>query len=198
MGLDLEFGEGQTPIDEDEREGLLIQTITNRRELDEFEQLNIEDALEWTIRRKFSVETILSENFVREVHRKMFGRTWSWAGEFRTSNKNLGVDKMMIREELKKLFDDGTYWIAHRVFSPDEIAVRFSHRMVSVHPFPNGNGRHSRLMADVLVNHVFDLPVFTWGSATVVQTGEVRKKYLAALKEADGGNLGPLTTFART
>jgi len=197
MGLNLEFGEGQTPIDADERDSLLIPTITNRRDLDEFEQLNIEDAVEWTMRRKFSVENILTENFIREAHRKMFGRTWSWAGEFRTTNKNLGVDKTMIREELKKRFDDCTHWIAHRVFSPDEVALRFSHRLVSVHPFPNGNGRHSRLMADVLAAHGYDLPVFTWGMATLVQPGEARKKYLSALKEADGGNYEPLILFAR-
>jgi Fic-DOC domain mobile mystery protein B len=197
MGLDLEFSEGQTPIDDDEREGLLIHTITNRRELDEFEQLNIEDAVEWTIRKKNSIENILTENFVRELHRKMFGRTWRWAGEFRETNKNLGVDKLMIRVELKKLFDDCMYWIDNQIFSPDEMAVRFSHRIVSVHPFPNGNGRHSRLMADVLINHGYRLPIFTWGSATLTKSGEARKKYLAALKEADGGNYEPLISFAR-
>jgi Fic-DOC domain mobile mystery protein B len=197
MGLDLEFDEGQPPIDEDEREGLLIHTITNRRELDEFEQLNIEDAVEWTIRKKHSVESILTENFVRELHRKMFDRTWRWAEKFRDSNKNLGVDKMMIRVELKKLFVDCPYWIDNRIFSPDEIAVRFSHRIVSVHPFPNGNGRHSRLIADVLINHGYGLPNFTWGSATLTKPGEARKKYLLALKEADGGNYGPLVSFAR-
>jgi Fic-DOC domain mobile mystery protein B len=197
MGLTLEYGEGQTPIDDDEREGLLIHTIANRRELDEFEQLNIEAAMEWTLKKKFSTESILTEYFVKELHKKMFGRTWNWAGKFRTSNKNLGVDKMLIREELKKLFDDCTYWIAYQIFPPDEIAVRFSHRIVSVHPFPNGNGRHSRLMADVLVAHGFDRPFFTWGSATLVQPGEARKRYLSALKDADGGNYGPLVLFAR-
>ncbi|MCX6136783.1 MAG: mobile mystery protein B [Ignavibacteriales bacterium] len=197
MGLDFEYSDGQTPIDDDEREGLLIHSITKRGELDEYEQLNIEDAIKWTISRTFTVEKILREDFVRELHHRMFGNTCRWAGQSRTSNKNLGIDKLMIAVELKNLFDDCMHWITNSVFPPDEIAVRFSHRIVSIHPFPNGNGRHSRLMADVIITHGFDRPVFTWGSTTLTKPGEARKKYLAALKEADGGNYEPLIVFAR-
>ena len=162
MGLDLDFSEGQTPLDEDEKEGLLIPTITTRGELDEFEQLGVEKANEWLLSRKLSVNKILIEEFVKDLHKRMFSDIWKWAGEFRKTNKNIGVDKLMIGTELKKLLDDCNYWIEKNIFPEDEIAVRLSHRMVSIHPFANGNGRHSRLMADVLINKGFGKSYFTW------------------------------------
>jgi Fic-DOC domain mobile mystery protein B len=155
MGLDLIYLAGQTPIDENEKEGLLIKTISNRSELNEFEQINIEKATIWSLGRKFNIDRILTEAFIKELHKKMFEDVWNWAGQFRTSNKNIGVDKFDIKTELKILFDDCKYWIQNKIFSEDEISIRFSHRIVKIHPFPNGNGRHSRLIADILVSHVF-------------------------------------------
>ena len=197
MGLDLDFMYGQTPLDEDEKEDLLITTITTRGELDEFEQLGVEKAVEWTMKRKIGLRQILTEDFVRELHKRMFGDIWKWAGQFRTSNKNLGIDKNQIRTEVKKLLDDCRYWIDHKVFAEDEIAVRFSHRIVTIHPFSNGNGRHSRLIADVLVNHGFGRPLFSWGSINLTAHGVARSAYLKALREADDNAYQSLIVFAR-
>jgi len=196
MGLDLDYTNGQTPLDEDEKDGLLIPTITNRGELDEFEQLGVEKANEWLLSRKFSVNKILTENFVKDLHKRMFKDIWKWAGEFRKSNKNIGVDKFIIGMELKNLLDDCNYWIENKVFSEDEIAVRLSHRMVLIHPFANGNGRHSRLMADILIAKGFAKPYFTWGSVNLTKEGEARKKYLEALRAADQNDYKSLIEFA--
>ena len=196
MGLDLDYTNGQTPLDEDEKDGLLIPTITNRGELDEFEQLGVEKANEWLLSRKFSVNKILTENFVKDLHKRMFNDIWKWAGEFRKSNKNIGVDKFIIGMELKNLLDDCNYWIENKVFSEDEIAVRLSHRMVLIHPFANGNGRHSRLMADILIAKGFGKPYFTWGSVNLTKEGEARKKYLEALRAADQNDYKSLIEFA--
>ena len=196
MGLDLDYMNGQTPLDEDEKDGLLIPTITNRGELDEFEQLGVEKANEWLLSRKFSVNKILTENFVKDLHKRMFKDIWKWAGEFRKSNKNIGVDKFIIGMELKNLLDDCNYWIENKVFSEDEIAVRLSHRMVLIHPFANGNGRHSRLMADILITKGFGKPYFTWGSVNLTKEGEARKKYLEALRAADQNDYKSLIEFA--
>lgn len=196
MGLDLEYTDGQTPLDEDEKEGLLVKIINNRRELDEFEQLNIEKAVLWTLKRKFKTETILSEAFIRQLHRKMYSDVWKWAGEFRKTNKNIGVDKLQISVELRKLVDDCKFWIANKSFSEDEIAIRFKHRLVSIHCFTNGNGRHSRLMADIIAEHIFKLPVFSWGAANK-SNDDVRKIYLKAVRFADTGEFSLLVGFAR-
>lgn len=197
MGLDLDLKNDQTPLDEDEKEGLLITTITNRSELDEFEQLGVEKAIEWLMKRKFDVNKILTEEFVKDLHKRMFGEIWKWAGEFRKTNKNIGVDKFEISVELKKLLDDCKHWIKNKIFSEDEIAIRLNHRIVKIHPFANGNGRHSRLFADVLINNGFGKPYFTWGSVNLTKEGEAREKYLIALREADQNNYIPLIKFAR-
>ena len=197
MGLDLDYSEGQTPLDDDEKEGLLIPSITTRGELDEFEQLDVEKAFEWLLTVKLNINKILTEKFVKDLHKKMFGDIWKWAGEFRKTNKNIGVDKFMIGIELKNLLDDCNYWIEKKVFSEDEIAVRLSHRMVSIHPFANGNGRHSRLMADVLVTKGFGNPYFTWGSVSFTKQSEARTKYLAALRDADRNDYNSLIKFSR-
>ena len=198
MGLELEYIDGQTPLDEDEKEGLLIKTIATRGELDEFEQQNIEQAIAWTLRRSFKLESILTEDFVRNVHKRMYGDVWRWAGEFRKTNKNIGVDKWQIPMELKCLLDDTKYWIDYNKDEPDEIAIMFKHRMVSIHCFSNGNGRHSRLMADILIEKVFKRPVFTWGAGNLVKQGDARAAYLAAVKAADAGDMLPLVAFARS
>jgi len=155
MGLNLEYLDGQTPLDGNEKEGLLIKTISTRGELDEFEQFNIEKAVEWTISRKFQPEYILSEQFIKLLHNKMFCDVWSWAGKFRKTNKNIGVDKFLVAEELRCLIGDCKFWIENKTYSKDEIAIRFKHRLVKIHCFPNGNGRHSRLMADVIISKIF-------------------------------------------
>jgi Fic-DOC domain mobile mystery protein B len=197
MGLDLDYVDGQTPLDEDEKEGLLIKTITTRGELDEFEQLGVEKAITWTMKRKPALKQILTEDYIKELHKRMFSDVWQWAGEFRTTNKNLGVDKFTIGVELRKLLDDCKYWIDKRVFSEDEIAVRLSHRIVTIHPFTNGNGRHSRLLADILVSSGLGQSIFSWGRINLTNKGVARAKYLAALKEADKNNYILLVQFAR-
>lgn len=197
MGLDLDYTDGQTPLDEDEKEGLLIPTITTRGDLDEFEQLGVEKANEWLLTKKLSVDKILSEEFVRDLHKRMFSDIWRWAGEFRRTEKNIGVDPVMIPVQLRNLLDDCKYWIDNKVFSEDEIAVRLSHRTVWIHPFANGNGRHSRLIADVLVNKGFGKPYFTWGSVNLTKEGEARTKYLEALRAADQNDYNALIEFAR-
>lgn len=198
MGLGHEYIDGQTPLDDDEKEGLLIPTIATRGELDEFEQQNIEQAVLWTLTRNFKQQDIFSEAFVKGVHRRMFNNVWVWAGDFRKTNKNIGVDKWQVAIELKKLLDDVSYWADNNTYPPDEIAVRFKHRIVSIHCFPNGNGRHSRLMADIIIEKIYKRPVFSWGAANLFSEADARVAYLKALKAADNGDYGLLSSFARS
>jgi Fic-DOC domain mobile mystery protein B len=198
MGLDFDLIDGQTPLNEEEKDGLLIPTITTRGELDEFEQQNIEQAIRWTLRKNFKKDELLTEEFIRLVHKRMYGNVWSWAGEFRKTNKNIGVDRYLVAIELRKLIDDCKYWIDHGTYPPDEIAIRFKHRIVQIHCFSNGNGRHSRLMADLIVEKIFNQPIFTWGThAELTKTGQGRQEYLAAVKAADAQNIALLLKFAR-
>lgn len=198
MGLELNYINGQTPLDEDEKEGLLIKTISTVGELDEFEQLNIEEAKVWLLKTNISIDRIISEEFIKELHTKMFGTVWKWAGSYRNSNKNIGIDKFEIPIQVKQLLDNAKYWIEHKTFSEDEIAIKFSHRLVQIHLFPNGNGRHSRLIADVLINKGFGKDEYTWGSTNLTTAGDARTSYLNALKNADDGDFSELISFARS
>ena len=198
MGLDLAYADGQTPLDEDEKEGLLIPTIATRGELDEFEQQNIEQAIQWMMVRNVNAETVFSEAFVCLVHKRMYADVWSWAGNYRRTNKNIGVDKWQIPIALKSLLDDVRFWNEKIIYSPDEIAIRFKHRIVSIHCFANGNGRHSRLMADIIIEKIFKKNVFTWGSVRLTGQGIARSEYLKALKSADRGDFRMLLSFARS
>ncbi|MFA6194129.1 MAG: mobile mystery protein B [Patescibacteria group bacterium] len=198
MGLILDYIDGQSPLDEEEREGLKINSIATRHDLDEFEQQNIEEAIEWVMKQNISVDRFLAEEFVRELHFRMFGSVWTWAGKFRKSGKTVGVDWVSIPIELKKLLDDCRYWLDNEIFSEEETAVRLKHRLVYIHPFPNGNGRHSRLMADVLMEKVFHKPIFTWGGENLDSIGDIRSRYIQAIREADNGNYLPLLEFAKS
>ena len=198
MELNITNSNSNTPLSEEEKEGLLIPTIINHAQLDEYEQANIEDALQWIVLKSFSIEKILTETFIKQIHKRMFATVWKWAGQFRQSEKNLGIPWIYISIRLKNLLDDVNYWIEHKTYEPDEIAIRFKHVLVSIHCFPNGNGRHSRIMADIIIEKIFNLPVFTWGAGDLIRLGDVRTSYIQALKAADQGDYSLLLIFARS
>ncbi len=197
MGLDLNYEEGQTPLSEEEKEGLLIKAITTHGELDEHEQLNIEEAIKWLLNSRLKKNKILTEEFIKLLHKRMFKNVWAWAGEFRKSEKNIGVKWINIRTDLKALLDDVNYWIENKTYSPDEIAIRFKHRLVNIHCFPNGNGRHSRIMADLIIENILGEALFSWNQSNMVKADETRKEYIKSIREADKGDINPLIKFAK-
>ncbi len=194
--IPFEYPEGATPLDTDELEGLKLKHITTRGELDRWEQENITAAIDWLERRRKG--DILTEEFVLLLHEKMFGKVWIWAGSFRRSGKNIGVDWTRIGTELRYLLDDVRYWIEHKTYSSDETGVRFHHRLVAIHLFPNGNGRHARLITDVLMTEVLGGQPFTWGNGDLQNMGDTRRKYIVALRAADNHEYAPLIEFVRS
>jgi Fic-DOC domain mobile mystery protein B len=188
------YAPGATPLDPDEAAGLLPRHISTQAELNAWEEANIVNADGWAIRQ--TKRELLDEGFVRSLHRKMFDKTWRWAGSFRSSNINIGVEWSQISTRLHDLLENTSYQVVHEVFPADELAVRFHHQLVLVHAFPNGNGRHSRLMADALVTRL-GATRFTWGQASLTASGGARDQYLTALRAADKGKPDLLMQFAR-
>lgn len=187
-----------TPLAPGEREGLLQSWITHRADLNEAERENIVEGVTWARRRRRrTVDGMLNDGFVRELHKRMFGDVWNWAGSYRQTERNIGVDAFRIPNELGNLFGDVRYWVEHKTFSPDEIAIRLHHRLVAIHPFANGNGRHARLMADLLIELFGDTP-FSWGGGSLADTGELRARYVVALQAADNHDIGRRLEFARS
>jgi Fic-DOC domain mobile mystery protein B len=186
--------DASTPLTPEEREALLPSYVTQRRELNEVEQIGISDADRWAFSRK---RDVLSEEFLCQLHRRMFTNVWKWAGQFRKTPRNIGVEAWHIGPQLRELLDDVRYWIENKTFGPDEIAVRFHHRLVFIHPFPNGNGRLSRLAADLLIVQLGG-ERFTWGSGNLVAIADLRRRYIDALRAADGHAIEPLIAFARS
>ena len=187
--------DGATPLDRDESEGLIPTHVTMREQLNRLEQENIVEAMQWL--KSARPREILDETFIRKLHQRMFGRVWKWAGQFRTSDKNIGIAKERIGVELRNLCADTKAQIEHASYPPDEIACRFHHRLVWIHPFPNGNGRHARLITDLLLEKVLRRPPFTWGGMSGIPEGDVRAAYLDALRAADKGDFRRLTEFIR-
>jgi Fic-DOC domain mobile mystery protein B len=197
MGLILTYEEGQTPLDPEQINGLKIKTISTQQQLNEFEQTNINEALKW-LNTKRKINEVLSEQFLIQVHKRMLGMVWKWAGNFRVTETNIGIEWTKIPIELRLLIDDTKYWVEHQTYDPEQIAIRFKHRLVSIHCFPNGNGRHSRIMADLIAKHVFELEKFSWGQSSLLASSEQRKLYLKALQKADKGDYDALLEFARS
>jgi Fic-DOC domain mobile mystery protein B len=189
-----EDDDANTPLTAEEREGLIPSYITLRRELNEAEQANIAAALKWLSSRK---RNVLDEKFLRTLHKRMFGQVWKWAGDYRRTARNIGVDAWRIPMDVAQAIDDAKFWITNQTYPPDEVAVRFSHRLVAIHPFPNGNGRFSRLVGDLLAKQL-GRPPFSWGSASLVDATTTRKAYVAALRAADQHDLAALVLFARS
>lgn len=190
----LDEPDGATLLDVDEKEGLRFAHITTRGELDQLEQANIVEGLRWLKKQKNA--DILSEGFVRDLHKRLFGQVWKWAGTFRKTEKNIGVDPIQIAIQLRQLLDDARYWIDHETHLPIELAVRFHHKLVLIHPFPNGNGRHARIMADAILTKLMDEPAIDWaGGYKLGSMNERRDQYIAALRAADKHDFSRLLGF---
>tara|TARA_R110002073_G_scaffold336221_1_gene531041 strand:+ start:509 stop:1102 length:594 start_codon:yes stop_codon:yes gene_type:complete len=193
--MKIEYPDGATPLDPDEMEGLKFKHVTTRGELDHLEQANIQGGLAWL--SKSRKKNILTEGFVCKLHEKLFGEVWTWAGSFRRSGKNIGVDPIQISVQLRTLLDDMQYWIVHDTYPPLEAAIRFHHRLVYIHPFPNGNGRHARIMADAILEKAFNAAVIDWAGGHDLQSMSKRRtEYIAALRAADRGEYQPLFHFS--
>jgi len=188
--------EGNTPLSPEELANL-IPSLATKEELNEWERENNLQARAWAIEDRTSAADIPTDEYVRKLHRRMFDQTWKWAGEYRRTEKNIGVPVHEFRERFMALYRDVRYWIENNTYSPDEIAVRFHHRLTFIHLFPNGNGRHARLVADILLVKL-RRPAFSWGSANLIRGGEARTKYLEAIRAADHGDIQPLLKFARS
>lgn len=186
--------DGATPLEEDEADGL-IPDLQTRAELNAWERGNILKGEEWAFGGRR--DEILSIEFTKKLHGRMFDETWTWAGKFRRSDKSIGVYWATITAALRDLLKDTRYWISNGTYPKDEILARFHHRLVAIHPFPNGNGRHARLMADVLAA-TMGRERLTWGRGTLGAAGETRGSYLAALKQADTGDITTLMAFMRS
>jgi Fic-DOC domain mobile mystery protein B len=182
-----------TPLTLDEKRGLIPAYITNRHDLNQAEQKNIMGATTWAFSKK---RDVLNDVFLKKLHHKMFQAVWSWAGHYRVTERNIGIEATRIDVEIRHLIDDIKYQIAYVSYPPDEIAIRFHHRLVSIHPFPNGNGRHSRLCADLLAVKMRQEP-FSWGGCPLGKSSQIRQDYISALRDADRHSIQPLLTFAR-
>jgi len=189
-----DYPKGATPLDPDELEGLRFKHVTTRGELDQLEQANIVEGMQWLKKQKNVA--VLTEGFVCELHKRLFGKVWKWAGTFRRTEKNIGVDPVQIAIQLRQLLDDAEYWIENNTYPPKELAARFHHKLVFIHPFPNGNGRHSRIMADAILTKLMDEPAIDWaGGYRLEAMNERRNQYINALRKADGHDFNQLLEF---
>ncbi|WP_420621913.1 mobile mystery protein B [Candidatus Poriferisodalis sp.] len=188
------LGDGHTLLSDEDRAGLLQPDIATRQELSDAEQRNIAKAL---LRPKPRLPRLLDDKYLRGLHKAMFGDVWDWAGRYRTSDTNIGIELLHISAAVRDVTDDAAAWVEHETYEPDELAVRFHHRLVFIHPFVNGNGRHSRISADLLIVNL-GRHAFSWGSNLDVTTDELRQRYLAALHSADAGRIDELVSFARS
>ena len=184
------------PLSEEEKAGLIIDYAIDREGVYGLEQLNIEKAVLWTFGKRIDQTQLFSESFVNRLHHRMYGQIWKWGGTYRTSERNIGIEFYRIPQQLKVLLDDALYWYEHQTYNPVELAIRFKHRLVSIHCYPNGNGRHSRLMADLIVEKLYSKKVFSWGGSSLVRDDEKRRLYIDALRKADNGDFNDLTAFA--
>lgn len=189
------YAQGATTIDADEAAELIPLHIRTQAQLNQWEEENILEAEAWALHNSHT--DVLSEAFVRKLHRAMFNKTWRWAGKFRRSDKNIGVDFTQIAVRLDQLLQNVKTQIDHKPDDFVNIAARFHHQLVWIHAFPNGNGRHARLHTDVLLCQLGHTP-FTWGGLNLVDASATQLAYLSALRAADNRDFAPLLSFVQS
>jgi Fic-DOC domain mobile mystery protein B len=188
------IGDGHTELSEEQRKGLLPSYIATQGDLNDAEQRNIAEAL---LRRPPSVNHLLDDGNLRGLHAAMFNEVWEWAGRYRLVDTNIGIDWTLISVAVRSLVDDARDWVEYATFDADELGVRFHHRLVAIHAFPNGNGRHGRIAADYLIRGLGRAP-FSWGADLGLSPPSLRAVYIAALRRADQHHIDDLVMFARS
>lgn len=187
--------EDATPLEPEEREGLRLTWVTTRTDLNIAEQDNIDKGAAWAFRaRKPELMTV---DFVLQLHKRMLGDVWSWAGQYRRTERNIGIAPHMIGVQTSQLMGDAAYWVENATYEPTELAVRLHHRLVYIHPFPNGNGRHARMMADLVLRRL-GAPSLSWGGGSLADLNELRRAYVDALRLADREDYDALIAFSRS
>lgn len=185
---------GETPIDD--ISGLRVKGISTRAQLNAAEAENVLKAtLKYLASRPSRRTAPFSVAWMLKLHREMFGHVWSWAGEIRTCDLNIGVPYFQVRQELYNLAEDLATW---RKFGHDfvEQAARLHFRSVRIQPFLNGNGRWARMLANILLKQNRS-PIVEWPEEVIGTESTVRNEYIAAIKEADGGDDEPLIALHR-
>jgi Fic-DOC domain mobile mystery protein B len=183
--------DGQTPVDADDAQHLTeaCSSIHTRGELNDAEASNITDALLWLEDQDLDPGDVLNQTFLRNLHRRMFGDVWNWAGQLRRRDTTIGIAPAQIPEQLQGLLGDVLYWIEQETYGRSEIGVRFHHRLVFIHPFVNGNGRHARLAASALAEALgLGSDHLSWGARGGLGVSDARRQYLTALRAADDGD----------
>lgn len=189
----MNYPKGATPLDPDELGGLKFKHIETREQLDQMEQVNIQQGIIWLDKQKDP--DILNIQFCLELHKRLFGEVWDWAGTFRKTEKNIGINPIYISVELKNLLDDVRAWKKFKTYTPKESALRFHHRLVQIHVFSNGNGRHSRIMADAILKYIYKFPQMNWSGKNLQKASEHRLKYIASLRKADAQDFTQLLSL---
>lgn len=194
--INIEYPVGATPLSPDELDGLIL-SIGTQGELNELEKINIQKGYQWARKSRSLKKELLTYSGLLKLHKRLFGEIWEWAGIQRKSEKNIGVEQHQISQEIHKLCGDVQFWINNNTYDWDEIAVRFHHRLVLIHPFANGNGRFARIASDLLLKY-YNCHEFTWGARDLATADEVRDIYIKALRNADRGDYAALIAFVRS
>jgi Fic-DOC domain mobile mystery protein B len=187
--------DGSTPLDHDQIKGIRFAHLTTMGELDELEDENIQRGLEWLNHQK--TKDYLSIEFLCKLHEKLFGEVWKWAGKFRTVEVNISKYRHHdVRPQLHNFFEDIKLWISGGKMSWDEISAEMHHRLVTIHPFPNGNGRTTRIFTEY-VQKRNQQQVTSWGSTRKIDQKKRRDDYIKALRLADIGDFRALIDFMK-
>lgn len=186
---------GETPIDVSH---LKVKGVQTRSQLDSVEAANILKVVSKYFGRRRPTERMapFTLQWVKRLHREMFGDVWKWAGRNRTSEINIGVKWHLIDEKLQQLLDDLACWGQSEVGVLEQAAM-LHHRAVQIHPFYNGNGRWARMLANILL-HSRGYSSTGWPNELIGTTSIIRDRYIAAIKAADDGNYDLLTDLHRT
>lgn len=199
MALTGAHAPGATPLSEEDIAGLKLANITTQGELNEAEAENIIRGQEWALRsRTAKLPEMLCDDYLLRLHKEMFGDVWKWAGKVREHDTNIGVPAHRIRTDLRQLYDEVRGWLEYRAYPPDETSIRLHYRIVTIHAFPNGNGRHARMLAHMAMVRHFGMKPLPWGGSLLRDADRKRKAYIDALAAADNRDFAPLLCFARS
>lgn len=190
--------QGATPLSPDDLLGLKLPHVQTRAQLNEIEAANILQGQNWVSSLKvLTLDDIFSRDFVIALHKNLFGDIWQWAGTFRLRELNIGVEPKNIPIDLHNFLEDAKCWLEFKHFSDLELSARIQHKLVQIHPFVNGNGRHARIFTDIVRVFLLNKKPLRWAKAKLEDMTTERAAYIAGLRKADGGDFSEMVDYLK-
>jgi len=160
-------------------------TVEGKPLKDHLEATNHAEALDYLKNLVNKKHTEISENDILDIHKLVLQKIdQDNAGRYRTVPVRIAGSEVIMPNPLKvpDLMHELISWLKSTAGHPATLAADAHYKLVSIHPFVDGNGRTARLLMNLIL--------MQFGYPPAIINNQIRRSYIDAVEQAQlGGTL---------